>query len=84
MAAHTPNEGIDFAPIKKKTDRPDNLTFMTGNVVEGLSLPSSSFDLIHCRFLILGVSRELASGFDIFIGQGLGSCHKRDPSTPQT
>jgi SAM-dependent methyltransferase len=60
--------GVDIVPPEATTDTPSNCVFMPGNILEGLSFDSGSFQLVHQRMLFLAiplaqwpvVARELA------------------------
>lgn len=49
--------GVDLAPTwTDRVDVPENAQFELCNVVEGISCPDETFDLVHCRALMGGVS----------------------------
>ncbi len=38
--------------------RPDNYSFVAGNVLEGLPFPDASFDFVHMRLLVAGIPHD--------------------------
>ncbi|KAL7420744.1 hypothetical protein Q5752_004696 [Cryptotrichosporon argae] len=58
MAQEFPNAewiGVDIAPVQRDTGIPDNLHFQQDDVTRGLGFPDSYFDVVHCRYIVLGV-----------------------------
>jgi hypothetical protein len=54
--------GLDLAPGWSDRSRiPDNVVFELCNVVEGISCPDETFDIIHARSMLGGVSRHFPS-----------------------
>jgi hypothetical protein len=52
--------GVDLAPTwADRVDVPDNAVFELCNVVEGIGCPNETFDVVHCRALMGGVSITL-------------------------
>ena len=55
--------GVDLAPTwDDRVDVPDNAVFELCNVVEGITCPDETFDVVHCRALMGGVSGVPAHG----------------------
>ena len=55
--------GLDLAPTwNDRVDVPDNSVFELCNVVEGIPCPDETFDVVHCRALMGGVSLLAAYG----------------------
>jgi hypothetical protein len=49
--------GLDLAPTwNDRVDVPENAVFELCNVVEGIPCPDETFDVVHCRALMGGVS----------------------------
>lgn len=53
---YTDNEGVDLVPVQNDDDMPDNVHYVKDDVTKGLAFPDASFDFVHGRFLLLGVS----------------------------
>ena len=54
--------GVDLAPTwNDRVDVPENATFELCNVVQGISCPDDTFDVVHCRALMGGVSFDLVA-----------------------
>ena len=54
--------GLDLAPgWSDRPKIPDNVVFELCNVVEGISCPDETFDIIHARSMLGGVSRQFPS-----------------------
>ncbi|HEU5349517.1 MAG TPA: methyltransferase domain-containing protein [Ktedonobacterales bacterium] len=67
MAALFPHArvvGMDVAepqadtPSPRPVTRPDNYSFVTGNILEGLSFPNDSFAFVHQRYMIGAIPRD--------------------------
>jgi hypothetical protein len=55
--------GLDLAPTwSDRVDVPENAVFELCNVVEGIPCPDETFDVVHCRALMGGVSGVLTDG----------------------
>jgi hypothetical protein len=54
--------GLDLAPgWSDRPKIPDNVVFELCNVVEGILCPDETFDIIHARSMLGGVSRHFPS-----------------------
>ena len=61
MAEEYPNShfiGIDMAPVVLKEKQPDNVEFITHNVLLGLPFEDNSFDYVFARFLGAGYTKS--------------------------
>ena len=54
----TPPEEASAAPGSALEQRPENYTFVPGNVLNGLSFADGSFDFVHMRLLIFAIPQE--------------------------
>lgn len=54
----TPPEEASAAPGFGLEKRPENYTFVPGNVLNGLSFADGSFDFVHMRLLIFAIPQE--------------------------
>jgi len=50
--------GIDMVPVFPTSVKPENCTFTLANILHGLPFLDNTFDLIHMRFLVLGLRKE--------------------------
>ncbi|KAJ3292526.1 hypothetical protein HK104_005224 [Borealophlyctis nickersoniae] len=50
--------GIDLSQVQPTTIKPVNLTFEEADVTEPLPFPDGTFDLVRCRFLVLGLKAD--------------------------
>jgi len=50
---------VDLIPVEPDRDVPDNVQFVQDDITKGLGFPDKYFDLVHARFLLLGVRISL-------------------------
>lgn len=61
IATNYPNSqvvGFDMCPISPSEIKPENITFVQGNIFNGLPFEDNSFDFVFQRFLILGIPSD--------------------------
>lgn len=49
-------KGVDLAPVPTPSHLANAVEFVQGDVLSGLPFPDGSFDIVHERFLVTGVS----------------------------
>jgi hypothetical protein len=78
--------GLDLAPTwNDRVDVPENAVFELCNVVEGIPCPDETFDVVHCRALMGGVSGIPTHGKSrLMIDTRLGQLHQGTDPSPQT
>ncbi|CAI2185454.1 6682_t:CDS:2, partial [Funneliformis geosporum] len=47
--------GMDISPVIPSTIKPRNISFVRGNVLEGLPFDDNTFDFVHQRFLVAAI-----------------------------